>query len=125
MGKPAKSKASAPADRLAFYDALIATIPEVDRKGAAIAYTSLNGHMFSYMNETGALALKLPVGPREEFLQRFGATLQEAYGIVQKEYVRVPDAVLADTAALAPYFLASWRHTQSLKPKPTTKRRTA
>src|SRR5208283_4803969 len=105
MAKP--NKTSIPAERLALYDALIATVPQAERKGAAMAYTSLNGHMVSYMNETGVLALKLPPGAREEFLQRFDARLQEAYGIVQKDYVRVPDAVLADTAVLAPYFLTS------------------
>jgi hypothetical protein len=121
MAKP--NKTSIPAERLALYDALIATVPQAERKGAAMAYTSLNGHMVSYMNETGVLALKLPPGAKEEFLQRFDARLQEAYGIVQKDYVRVPDAVLADTAVLAPYFLTSWRHTEGLKPKPTKKRR--
>ena len=43
--------------------------PHVERKGAASAYTSLQGHMFSFMTETGALALRLPTDLREAFLK--------------------------------------------------------
>jgi hypothetical protein len=56
-------------------------------------------------------------------MQRYGATLRQAYGVVQKDYVSVPDAVLADTAALAPYFRAACRHVQTLKAKPTKRAR--
>jgi hypothetical protein len=114
------SKASTiPADCLAAYDALIARIAGLERKGAAMAYTSLNGHMFSYMNGDGVLALRLPAVERETFMRRFGASLHQAYGIVQKEYVTVPATQLADTASLEPYFQASYRFTGTLKPKPT------
>ena len=49
-----------PADKLESYEKLVATNPEVKRKGAKTPYTSLNGHMFSFMTETGTLALRLP-----------------------------------------------------------------
>ena len=104
---------------MAAYDRLIATQVRVRRMGAKMPYTSLNGHMFSYLAEPGSLALRLPATEREEFLARFGARLQEAYGFVQKEYVAVPDALLADTATLAPYFAASLAYVGRLKPKPT------
>jgi hypothetical protein len=42
-------KPNIPADQLALYDKLIATHPEIERKGAANPYTSLNGHMFSLL----------------------------------------------------------------------------
>jgi hypothetical protein len=47
MGTP--KKPDIPADRLALYDKLIATMPEIERKGAANPYTSHNGHMFSLL----------------------------------------------------------------------------
>ena len=124
MSKPSSApKARIPADRSAFYDALIATVPEIERKGAAMAYTSLNGNMFSYMNTDGVLALRLGPADRESFIARYGACLHQAYGIVQKEYVAVPDALLADTDELRPHFAASHRYAQTLRPKPTKKAR--
>jgi len=114
-----KAEPALPREVIESYDRLIATQPGVDRKGAKIPYTSRNGHMYSYLAEPGSLALRLAPPEREEFMARFGARLQEAYGIVQKEYVAVPDAVLRDTATLAPYFAASLAYVSSLKPKPT------
>ena len=114
-----------PADRLAAYDRLIATQPGLQRKGAKIPYTSVNGHMTSYLDQDGTLALRLPSGARQAFLKRHQTTLQEAYGVVQKEYVRVPADLLDDTAALAPDFAASLAYVSALKPKPKpTKRST-
>jgi len=56
----AKRAAGMPADRLELYERLVATQPSVERKGATMPYTSLNGHMFSFLTETGKLALRLP-----------------------------------------------------------------
>ena len=42
-------------DVLGVYDRIIATQPEVTRKGATMPYTSLNGHMFSFSPRTGTL----------------------------------------------------------------------
>ena len=108
-----------PAAVIEQYDRLIATQPGVERKGATMPYTSVNGHMFSYLAESGRLALRLPSPQREAFIERFKTTLQEAYGFVQKEYVSVPEAVLADTQLLSQFFRASHAYVSGLKPKPT------
>jgi hypothetical protein len=105
--------------KLADYERIVATVPGLERKGAANPYTAINGNMSSYLHPRGAMALRLPAGLREEFLTAHGTTLFEAYGIVQKEYVTVPDALLADTAALRPYFQASADYVSGLRPKPT------
>jgi hypothetical protein len=114
---PRTKSPAAPPEKVALYDALLAATGDVERKGAANAYTSHNGHMFSYMDGSGVLALRLPEPEKREFMARFDAPLHAAYGVVQKDYVSVPDAVLEDTATLAPYFAAAWRHVQTLKPK--------
>jgi hypothetical protein len=44
------------------------------------------------------------------------------YGAVMKEYVEVPDALLAKTAHLKKFFDASFQYVSSLKPKPTTEK---
>ena len=112
-----------PAEKLALYEKLVATIPGVERKGAAVPYTSMNGHMFSYMSKTGQLELRLPPEPREAFLKKYKAKLTEAYGIVQKEYVEVPDALLEKTAELKMFFAMSHAYVSALKPKPTTRKK--
>jgi hypothetical protein len=108
-----------PSERLEQYERLVATQPGVKRKGASVPYTSVNGHMFSFLSESGLLALRLPAAERERFLERFGTNLHEAYGIVMKEYVTVSPTLLADTQQLAPFFGLSYAHVAGLKPKPT------
>jgi hypothetical protein len=102
----------------ALYAAVVATIPEAQLKGAKMPYTSMNGNMYSYLGDNG-VALRLPAGAREEFLDKHQTTLYHAYGIVQKEYVTVPADLLARTHELAPYFRVSFDHAKTLKPKAT------
>lgn len=109
------------ADRVILYDALLATIPEIERKGAAMLYTSVHGNMFSLLTADGTLALRLSAPDREAFLKRYKTTLCEQYGTVMKEYVRVPAALLENTRELARHLELSYRYAQSLKPKATRK----
>ena len=119
MGKAASA---APADKLDMYEKLVATLPGVPRKGATMPYTSVNGHMFSYLSKSGVLALRLPEEARDAFLKKYKTTLCKQYGVVQKEYVEVPDSLLKKTAELKPYFAMSYAYVSSLKPKPTKKK---
>ena len=102
------------------YGKLVATNPKVERKGAANPYTSLNGHMFTYLNPSGSLA-RLPPDERERFLKKYKTKLFEAYGAVMKEYVTVPDRLLKNTKELRKYFALSYEYVASLKPKPSKK----
>jgi len=95
----------------------------VKRKGDTIPYTSLNGHMFSYLSKDCKLALRLPEKERETFLKKYKTRLFHAYGIVQKEYVEVPGALLAKTGELKKYFALSHDYVATLKPKPTTRKK--
>ena len=60
------------------YERLVATIPAVDRKGATLPYTSLNGHMFSFVADDGTVALRLDAGDRAAFMERYGASQPKA-----------------------------------------------
>jgi hypothetical protein len=71
----AKTSDAVPAEKLALYEKLVATIPDVERKGATVPYTSINGHMFSYLAKTGTLALRLPEPERQKFLDKYKTTL--------------------------------------------------
>ena len=120
---PTTQKHNIPADKLELYEKLVRTNPSLKRKGAANPYTSLNGHMFSYLNPQGVLALRLPQDARQKFLTEYNTTLFEAYGCVMKEYVSVPDNLLGNTKALQKYFEISYEYIKTLKPKPTTRKK--
>lgn len=108
-------------EKIALYNKLVALHPLAVRKGATVPYTSLNGHMYSYFTKDDYLALKLPAEERVKFIDKYQTGLVEQYGIVQKEYVRVPDSLLERTAELKTYFDSSYNYTASQKPKPTTR----
>ena len=107
--------------KLELYEKLVATNPKVERQGATVPYTSLNGHMFSYLSKEGKLELRLPAGERDAFLKKHKAKLCEAYGKIQPEYVEVPDSLLSSTQELKKYFDISYAYVGSLKPQATQK----
>ena len=108
---------------LGAYERLVATNPDVERKGKTLPYTALNGHMFSFLGEGGVIALRLSVDDRQAFMARYGAPLHEAHGAVLREYVSVPEALAGDTATLAPWFERSRAYVAGLKPKATKRAR--
>jgi TfoX/Sxy family transcriptional regulator of competence genes len=119
----AQKKSPIPADKVALYEKLLATRPEIERKGADNPYTSLNGNIFSLLlSPEGRLALRLPQDERDQFLKKCKTTLFEAYGAVMKEYVAVPDALLRKTKELQKYLGVSYAYAKTLKPKPTKKK---
>jgi hypothetical protein len=121
MSKPALDPEYA--SRLELYDKLVATNPAVQRKGDTVPNTTVNGHMFSYLGKTGELALRLSEEERAFFLKKYKTRLCELYGVVQKEYVMVPESLLKNTKELKPYFDASYAYVSNLKPKPGKKTR--
>jgi TfoX/Sxy family transcriptional regulator of competence genes len=112
-----------PQDKIDLYDQLIATNPEIERKGRTNPYTSHNGHMFSHLSKTGSLGLRLPKEEREAFLEKYNTTLYESYGAIMKEYVTVPDDLLENTEELKAYLELSYEYIKTLKPKPTKKKK--
>ena len=85
--------AEPPAHKLELYRKLVATNPSVELKGATMPYTSLNGHMFSFLTKTGTLALRLPTKERDAFLKKYKTQRCEQYGTVMEEYVEIPDKI--------------------------------
>ena len=112
-----KEQSNIPADSLALYDKLVKTNPEIERKGVKLPYTSANGHMFTFLSESGTLAIRLPEKEREAFLKKYNSTLMEAHGTVMKEYVRVPGELLRKTNELKKYLNSSYEYVKTLKPK--------
>jgi len=108
-------------EKIELYNKLVATNQDAERKGDTMPYTSLNGNMYSYFTKDDYVALRLPEAERGKFINKYKTTLVFQYGIVQKEYVVVPDSLLHNTKELEPYFDLSYKYASSLKPKPSKK----
>jgi hypothetical protein len=59
----------------------------------------------------------LPKDEVEAFLKKYKTTLFKSYGVVKKDYVTVPDALLENTGELKKYLAMSLAHVKTLKPK--------
>ena len=108
-------------ETIEWYKKLVETVPSVEVKGAAMPYTSHNGHMFSFLDKEGKLGLRLTAEEREHFMAAFNSSLCTAHGTVLKEYVEVPDDLLRDTEILKDYFHKSFNYVDTLKPKAVKK----
>jgi len=113
----AKKKSTIPPEKLALYEKLIATNPAIERKGDVHPYTSVNGHMFTHLDQTGTLGIRLPSEEVEPFLKKYKAKPFESYGVIKRDWVTVPDVLLAKTAELKKYLEMSYAFTKTLKPK--------
>lgn len=105
------------------YNNLVASIPEIERKGKTMPYTSMNGHMFSFLSKEGEMGLRLSENDRITFLEDFDAKLMEQHGRVMKEYVRIPADLLKNTIELSKYLQKSLAYVSRLKPKPSKKKK--
>jgi TfoX/Sxy family transcriptional regulator of competence genes len=112
-----KDQKNIPQESLALYDKLIKTNPAIDRKGVKLPYTSFNGHMFTFLSESGVVALRLSKDEREAFLKKYNADLMESHGAIMKEYVAVPERLLKNTGELKKYLDLSYEYVKTLKPK--------
>ena len=110
-------KSKIPPAKLELYQKLLATHPDIDLKGAVHPYTSLNGHMFTYLDQTGTLGIRLAPEDVEAFLKKYKSKLFESYGVVKKDYVTVPDSLLENTKELKKYLEKSYLYVKALKPK--------
>ena len=117
-----KASEEIPQDKLEAYNRLIANHPEIDRKGKTLPYTSLNGHMFTHLDKSGTMGIRLPAQEREAFLEKYNTTLFVQHGATMKEYATVPNDLLQNTEQLNPYLEISYEYIQTLKPKPTKKK---
>src|SRR5580704_12145026 len=114
---PAAKKSQIPPEKLKLYELLIATNPQIERKGDVHPYTSMNGHMFTYLDQTGTLGIRLAHEDAEAFMKKHEAAPFESYGVVKKDWVTVPDALLKKPKELKKYLEMSIEHVKTLKPK--------
>ncbi len=109
-------------EKLAIYERLVAAVDGIERKGATMPYTSLNGNMFSFLSPAGELAFRLAKAEREAFLALYPDAVVMQHGRLMKDYIEVPAAILEDADALSALFQQSLSHARTLKPKATTRK---
>jgi len=95
----------------------------IERKGANNPYTSVNGHMFTHVNKAGEVGLRLSKEDRDAFVEKYGSGPMQSYGAVMREYVVVPVSVLKSKKSFLGYLEKSYAYVNSLKPKPTKKKK--
>lgn len=109
--------------KVELYNKLVLNNPKIERKGKTTPYTSVNGHMFSFLSKDGVMGLRLSQNDREAFIQKFDSKIMEQHGRIMKEYVEVPDGLLQETETLSEFLQKSFDHVSSLKPKTTKKKK--
>ncbi len=90
-------------------------------KGAKNPYTSRNGHMFSFLDVDGVMALHLSDEMETEFRSRYVSGPVVQYGRTMRGYSSVPTDLLADTDSLQEWYDRAWEWIGTLNPKPTKK----
>lgn len=119
---PGGSAYPGPSEALERYAAVVrASAAGVAVKGAKNPYTSLNGHMFSFLDAEGVMALRLSDEGQEEFIARYASGPVRQYGKVMQGYVSVPEELLRNTDELVGWFDVSHDWISTLQPKPTRK----
>ena len=103
--------------KLELYDKLISKNPKFERKGETMPYTSANGYMFSQLNKKGQIGIRLPKKTRKKLLDEYNASEYKSYGSVMKDYVLIPEKLLANLELLSEYLNESYNYVMSLKPK--------
>ena len=96
---------------------------DAEVKGAKKPYTSRNGHMFSFLDDAGTMALRLSDGLGEEFLGRYESGPVVQYGSVMRGYVSVPSDLLERTDELLGWFDRSYDWVGTLEPKPAERKK--
>lgn len=115
---PGGSKYEGPPEALALYtQAVNAGRGDSVVKGAKNPYTSRNGHMFSFLDAEGNMALRLSDDLQEEFDTQYESGPVIQYGSVMRGYVSVPAELLQNTDKLSDWFTKSYDWIGTLKPK--------
>lgn len=119
---PRGSDYQGPPEALKLYSAVVdGSTGDSELKGAKNPYTARNGHMFSFLEAEGSMALRLSDELRDEFLGRYESGPVIQYGSVMNGYVSVPPGLLQAPDELREWFDKSYTWIGTLEPKATKK----
>jgi hypothetical protein len=115
---PRGSAYEGPKDALERYrEVVAASSGDVEVKGAKNPYTSHNGHMFSFLDRDGTMALRLSEDLIEEYGQSHSTEPVTQYGSVMRGYVAIDDELFGDAEALRGWFDRSYEWIGTLEPR--------
>jgi len=115
---PGGSDYQGPATALERYrEVVAASSGDAEVKGAKNPYTSRNGHMFSFLDRDGTMALRLSAELIEEYGENHSAEPVIQYGSVMRGYVAIDEELFEDVPALAGWFDRSHEWIGTLDPK--------
>jgi hypothetical protein len=115
---PGGSDYQGPTEALERYRQIVeASSSDAVVKGAKNPYTSRNGHMFSFLDRDGTMALRLSEELREAYGAEYSTDPVIQYGSVMRGYVAIPDELFEDLEALAEWFDRSYDWIGTLDPK--------
>lgn len=112
-----------PKELIDLYDELLKNYPDLKRKGKTSAYTSMNGHMFSFIAPEGFLALRLSKEDKKKYNESINSSDVIQYNSVMNGYVEITDEIFKDMDRVKVYFEQSLDFVRSLKLKPTKKKK--
>ena len=118
----AEKKVTAPPEKVALYRQLLESVEGVDSKSNfGSAYTAIDGNMYTMISKHGVVGIRLPEPERSTFLVEYSTDLfrGDPAWPPAREFVAVPDDLLADTAALKPYLELSLQYVLTLRAKPS------
>lgn len=93
---------------------------KVERRGKNNPYTSLNGHMFIFIDKKNEyLAIRLSAEDQKAFVEEFKTGPVIQYNSVMRGYVEVPKALFKQKSEVFKWLDKSHAYISSLKPKPT------
>lgn len=116
---PKGSEYPGPPDALEMYCEVVDRSGHGTVKGAKNPYTSRNGHMFSFLDPDGTMALRLPAELEATFRTTHDSGPVSQYGRTMRGYSTIPADLLADTDALRVWYDRAWDWIGTLDPKPT------
>ncbi|MEM8645701.1 MAG: TfoX/Sxy family protein [Pseudomonadota bacterium] len=105
-----------------FYKRAVSAHKGIEIKGAKTAYTSMNGNMFSFVDDENRLCLRFSEERKAEFNAAHGTGDVVQYGAVMRGYVALPDALLTNENKLKALFAESLEFAATLKPKASKKK---
>lgn len=117
---PKGSDYPGPFEALQRYRAVVEASGTGEVKGAKNPYTSRNGHMLSFLDSEGTMALHLSEELQAEFQSRYRSGPVIQYGRTMRGYSLVPPELLGDTEALREWYDQAWEWVGTLKPNTTT-----
>ena len=104
------------------YEALVADFPEVERKGASMPYTALNGNMFSFLDKEGMLSLRFSQDEQEAFIAEHDTSHSIQHGSIMNGYALVPEDVFNKSELLIAQFAKSLAFVKTLPIKGSNKK---